>query len=304
MTLPTQNLVPLPQLQFFDANGVPLAGGTVTTYAADGSTAKATYQNPAGSTINANPIVLDSAGRASIWGTGPYVFKVEDSLGNIQYTSPTQEPTYWLGISSFSESLLPLTTAGAWRTALGAAASGSAVPIGCLLAFAGSSIPTQWLLCYGQAISRTTYSALFAVIGTTFGAGNGSTTFNIPDMRGRVPAGADNMGGSYAGNLTSATIYSGTPGTGVGAVLGVTGGNEAPQDHSHTITDPTHNHAILNEVISYTAGSNVAFSPASSGASYGTNFASTGITINTQFTGQSGNVQPVAITNYIIFAGA
>jgi microcystin-dependent protein len=57
---------------------------------------------------------------------------------------------------------------------------------GLVLPYAGSSAPTGWLLCDGAEISRTTYSDLFALIGTTYGVGNGSTTFNIPDLRGRV----------------------------------------------------------------------------------------------------------------------
>lgn len=73
---------------------------------------------------------------------------------------------------------------------------------GTVLPFAGSTAPTGWLLCYGQAISRTTYANLFAVIGTTYGVGDGSTTFNLPDLRGRIAAGKDNMGGSAAGVLT------------------------------------------------------------------------------------------------------
>ena len=63
--------------------------------------------------------------------------------------------------------------------------------------FAGASAPAGWLLCRGQAISRTVYAALFAVIGTTYGAGDGSTTFNLPDLRDRFPVGA---GSTYALN--------------------------------------------------------------------------------------------------------
>jgi microcystin-dependent protein len=63
-------------------------------------------------------------------------------------------------------------------------------PLGTINAFGGSTAPEGWLLCQGQAISRTDYSALFAVIGTAFGAGDGSTTFNVPDFREVVPVGA------------------------------------------------------------------------------------------------------------------
>ena len=70
-------------------------------------------------------------------------------------------------------------------------------------AFAGATVPKGYLLCFGQAISRTAYAGLFAVLGTTYGAGDGSTTFNLPDLRGLVVAGKDDMGGSSAGRLSS-----------------------------------------------------------------------------------------------------
>lgn len=63
-------------------------------------------------------------------------------------------------------------------------------PLGTINAFGGSTAPEGWLLCQGQAISRTTYEDLFAVIGTAFGAGDGSTTFNVPDLRGEFLRGA------------------------------------------------------------------------------------------------------------------
>lgn len=65
------------------------------------------------------------------------------------------------------------------------------MPVGCVIPFAGAAAPTGWLLCQGQAISRTTYAQLFSVIGTTYGSGDGKTTFNLPDMRGRVAVGSD-----------------------------------------------------------------------------------------------------------------
>ena len=72
----------------------------------------------------------------------------------------------------------------------GAQESGGTPP-GTVAAFAGSAAPEGWLLCDGSAVSRTTYADLYAAIGTTYGAGNGSTTFALPDLRGRVPAGAN-----------------------------------------------------------------------------------------------------------------
>jgi microcystin-dependent protein len=101
-----------------------------------------------------------------------------------------------------------------------------------------SSIPT------GQAISRTTYATLFSLVGTTFGVGDGSTTFNLPDKRGRVSAGVDTMGGVAAGVLTDAA-------SGFGDSLGEKGGaqshtltaTEMPT-HTHSVTDPGHTHSI------------------------------------------------------------
>lgn len=64
-------------------------------------------------------------------------------------------------------------------------------PIGTILPYGGTTLPTGYLFCIGQAVSRTTYSELFAIIGTSFGAGDGSTTYNLPDMRESVPVGID-----------------------------------------------------------------------------------------------------------------
>jgi microcystin-dependent protein len=72
---------------------------------------------------------------------------------------------------------------------------------GTVLDFAGAVAPAGWLLCDGSSVSRTTYANLFAVIGVTHGSGDGSTTFSLPDGRGRVAAGKDNMGGTSAGRL-------------------------------------------------------------------------------------------------------
>lgn len=80
------------------------------------------------------------------------------------------------------------------------------------MSFAGSSSPSGWLLCDGSAVSRTAYAELFAAISTTYGTGDGSTTFNLPDMRGRAPVGLDNIGGTDAGRLSVANTLGGTGG--------------------------------------------------------------------------------------------
>lgn len=82
-------------------------------------------------------------------------------------------------------------------------------PAGVIMMFGGATVPDGWLLCNGQAVSRTTYSDLFAAIGVAYGIGNGTTTFNVPDMRGRVPVGCDanfplgNKGGEITVSLNA-----------------------------------------------------------------------------------------------------
>lgn len=67
----------------------------------------------------------------------------------------------------------------------------TSLPIGSLIPFAGINIPESFLLCDGRAVSRTVYKDLFEALGTTYGAGDGSTTFNLPDMRSYIPIGSD-----------------------------------------------------------------------------------------------------------------
>lgn len=102
------------------------------------------------------------------------------------------------------------------------------VPTASVQAFAGSTAPSGWLLCAGQAVSRSTYADLFAAIGTTYGAGDGSTTFGLPDLRGRVIAGEDDMGGTAANRLqvsttitTTASSTSATVGSATGLAIGM-----------------------------------------------------------------------------------
>jgi microcystin-dependent protein len=79
------------------------------------------------------------------------------------------------------------------------------IPLGGLLPYTAPSAPNSaFVLTFGQAVSRTTYATYFALVGTNFGAGDGSTTFNVPDLRGRAIFGVDNMGGSAAGRITAA----------------------------------------------------------------------------------------------------
>lgn len=146
-----------------------------------------------------------------IFGTTPY-----------SATTPTSPATgqLWTDTNT-SPGVVKRWNGSAWRP-LGI------MPVGAVTDFAGSTTPTGWLLCAGQAVSRTTYADLFTEIGTTYGVGDGSTTFNLPDYRGRVGVGKDNMNGSAANRITNAICGI------VGTTLGATGGSESMTAHTHT----------------------------------------------------------------------
>lgn len=173
------------------------------------------------------------------------------------------------------------------------------MPIGSLVCYASTTLPSgNWLLCYGQAVSRTTYSVLFARIGTAYGAGDGSTTFNIPDLRGRVPAGADNMGGTAANRL----------GTGqTGGITGSAGLGASGGEQGHVITQAesaSHFHDLyVNGDSNYPAGF-TGGAEAGKRASLGAITASfSGYPARTNVIGADGahnNVQPTVVLNYII----
>jgi microcystin-dependent protein len=176
------------------------------------------------------------------------------------------------------------------------------IPLGGGLPFFGSTAPnSSFVFPYGQAISRSTYVALFNLVGTTYGTGDGSTTFNIPDLRGRVIAGKDDMGGSPASRLTS--TYFGTTAAALGAVGGA--------DHETLVTAnlPPYTPAGTIAVTAH-VGMQIVSDPGTGGA--GQHFSpggSTSVVIDGQTfagTAQGGTsapvttVQPTLICNYII----
>lgn len=119
-------------------------------------------------------------------------------------------------------------------------------PAGIIMPFAGTVAPENYLFCDGSAVSRTTYATLFGVIGTTFGAGDGSSTFNLPDLSGRVPLGVSQAHalGSTGGSETVTLTESELP-----AHM-----HEVPQHgHANTIgaTTPAFSHSITQPVFKY-----------------------------------------------------
>jgi phage-related tail fiber protein len=121
-------------------------------------------------------------------------------------------PTELLDVAGnikFSNALMPAGNAGTTGQVLTSAGAGvaptwgasAAMPAGLVLHFANITAPAGYLECNGQAVSRATYAALFSAIGTLYGVGDGSTTFNVPDLRGEFIRGADNARGVDAGRV-------------------------------------------------------------------------------------------------------
>ena len=206
----------------------------------------------------------------------------------------------------------------------------NATPSGVVVAFAGSTAPSGWLLCYGQTVSRTTYATLFAVLSTTYNTGGeAGTDFRLPDLRGRTVAGIDNMGGTDAARLSIAN----TPGTSTGAETVTLTSAQMPihthiqnshnhdqNSHGHGISDPSHNHSIpANWGGAYnTVG--VQLDPTTYASPYyyntttyngtgisvvgntATNIANTAVNQNTGGGEAHNNMQPTMVLNYIIKA--
>jgi microcystin-dependent protein len=161
------------------------------------------------------------------------------------------------------------------------------IPAGAVMPFAGADAPDGWLFAAGQAVSRAAYAALFSVLGTTYGAGDGSTTFNVPDLRGRVAAGRDNMNGTAANRLTAG-------GAGIaGTTLGAAGGTET---HVLTVAQvPAHTHATTIPAAYATVSTDIHENATSA-------FTSTSAT-QTGSTGGGAahpNAQPTLVLNYIV----
>lgn len=168
--------------------------------------------------------------------------------------------------------------------------------------FAGTSAPPGSVLAFGQAISRTTFADLFTVIGTTYGVGDGSTTFNVVDARGRVLPGVDNMGGSAANRIGTVTTDSGVI---TGATLGSAGGSATHAQttaevgaHNHTITDPGHSHGVTQDAAHLVGGGGLQSGGAAGSISPATitiNNGSTGITINNSAASSAMAILPPAL---------
>lgn len=185
---------------------------------------------------DSTPFVINAAGLVGLGTVAPAEALDIDNNGKIQFSSAgtartiisadatnstidvkddrnfvvrTNSTTILTANDADVTSTVPIVLPGAPTTSLQAAtksyvdtAQTTAAPPGAIMAFAASSAPTGWLTCDGSAVSRTTYATLFGVVGTTWGAGNGSTTFNVPDLRGQFLRGFDSRETSTSNDTT------------------------------------------------------------------------------------------------------
>jgi microcystin-dependent protein len=181
--------------QAVSSTGAPYSGALLYTYESGTTTPVATYTDNERTTPHANPIVADASGVfAPIYlPDGETKLVLKTSTGT---TIKTIDP-----VGELTTAATPLS-----------------IPTGVYFPYGGTAAPSGYLLCDGTAYSRSTYSDLFAVIGTSYGTGDGATTFNVPDLRGRAPYGRDNMGGVDAtripSSITGRTSMGGTGGNG------------------------------------------------------------------------------------------
>ena len=189
---------------------------------------------------------------------------VMSGTGSLQIPKGTtaQRPTPATGDIRFNTTLTQFQ--GYNGSAWGEIANG--VPAGSIFTFASTTVPSGYLECNGAAVSRSTYATLFATISTTFGVGDGSSTFNLPDLRGQFVRG-------WANNAT---------GTGDDGRSFASSQADQNKTHGHTasVTDPGHKHVTKGHGTQDDGGSNVTGSTSGGSSSTSMNDANTGITVS------------------------
>jgi len=237
--------------------------------------------------------VIPAGAKVVIWSDGTSFYGNDTAVGNFSVAGNLAVTgTTSLTTGSISGVMTaPTAAAGTNTTQLATTAfvTQNAVLTGALIMWPTGTAPSGYLLCNGAAVSRTTYASLFAVVGTTFGAGNGSTTFNTPNYTNRMP-------------------YGTTIGTTGGSADAIVVGHTHTASSSSSVSDPTHTHGISDPQHQHPQNANGGGAPGYIGA-FGANggpvdggftgFSPTGIGINGAATGIS-----VSTTTTIDAAGS
>jgi len=180
-------------------------------------------------------------------------------------------------------------------------AGDSAMPAGTIALWHGDTAPTDWLLCDGAAVSRTTYASLWNALGTKYGAGNGTTTFNVPNLKGRVPVGKDSAQtefdaiGETGGAKTASHTQSHThtlSDAGAAKIAIVAGSSNQIQERRVTVASYANTHSINSVNLGGGAGGYTTASTAGAGLGGSTDSESVTTTVST--------LQPYHVVNFII----
>ncbi len=242
-------------------------------------------------TVTPAPVTPGNSGAGGVSTTGAAADHVHQVAGwgtaaNISTSTPGDS-------ASAGASGLYCDAAHAHAVPGSSGGGGTTIPSGMVFAYAAGTAPPGWLTCDGSAVSRTTYSSLYSAIGTTFGAGDGSTTFNLPDLRGRTIV-ADSTLGT---NTQPTLVFAATGGEAAHALVTAelalhthtdsghthtdTGHQHVDSGHGHSTTDPGHIHEADNGVFVYTNASSILYiTPTSTPGVIGVTY--TGGTTNSQ----------------------
>ena len=227
-------------------------------------------------------LFTESSGGGSVWTEPHSDVSVTNGLFNVMLGSTNdltdefqENDRLFLEIEVEGEILVPRQEMAAVGYALSAGKAPGYNPVGTVQMYAGLTAPEGWLICDGSAVSRESYADLYAVIGVNYGLGDGSTTFNLPDLRGSFPVGRHSTdsdfdalgktGGEKTHSLTTAELPSHSH-----AVNPPSTGTNASGNHRHTVDPPNTNTSTNGSHSHSVTGGDTGFRDDSTGAGFQT----------------------------------
>jgi microcystin-dependent protein len=292
----TAMLFTVPRQRVLDTNANPAAGARAYFYRTGTTEDLTVYQDRSRSIPHAQPVLADSSG----WlppiypPDGSYKLQLKDAL----------DVDLWPAVDDQAGPIEGGTSAGGGTTGSGDIAA-RIVPVGAIFLYATNAIPAGWLECNGAAISRTAYAELFAKWGVIYGAGDGSTTFNLLDMRGRFARGYDHGAGVDSGAASRTNRGDGLTGDLVGTRQGDAVGPlglSATSTTSVTTTLTNATHAVIAGSANTSAGSGT-FNISGASTTTASSSASTSTSVASSTSGAETTVKNVALV-YCVLASA